>query len=124
LFAYYLLNRVIESNSVMDAEEIKSHAKRRASAYRDLANSLDMNDVSRKIARTKGRGKIGKSLMKAGIALIAVPDPITDVPGIIMVGGGYIISRLWEANGITDIQKELRKTIASIEELKVIQNGF
>jgi len=39
LFAYYLLNRVIESNSVMDAEEIKSHAKRRASAYRDLANS-------------------------------------------------------------------------------------
>jgi len=62
--------------------------------------------------------------MKAGIALIAVPDPITDVPGIIMVAGGYIISRLWEANGITDIQKELRKTIASIEELKVIQNGF
>jgi len=39
----------------MDAEEIKSHAKRRASAYRDLADSLDMNDVSRKIARTKGR---------------------------------------------------------------------
>jgi|SRR5579875_41112 hypothetical protein len=102
----------------MNAEEIRTHAIRRTLAYRDLANSLEMSDVSRKIARMKGRGKIARGLIKAGIALIAVPDPITDVPGIIMVAGGYIISKIWEANGISDIPKELRKTLSSLEELK------
>jgi len=122
LFAYNLFNRLIKDKGVMEKQiqEVKAHAERRALAYRDLATSLDMSDVKKTISRTRGRGKIAKSLIKAGIALIAVPDPITDVPGIVMVAGGYIISKLWESNGISDITKELRKTLTSIEELNAI----
>ncbi|MEM3637169.1 MAG: hypothetical protein QXX17_04110 [Conexivisphaerales archaeon] len=100
-------------------DELKRHVRRRADTYREVANAIDMTDAARDLKRTKGKGRLGKTLMKAGVALIAVPDPITDVPGIIMLAGGYVISKFWESPGINDLAKELRTTLEKLEEARL-----
>lgn len=84
---------------------------------KEVASSMDTSLSIEMMKRMKGRGKFGKKMIKAGIALIAVPDPITDVPGVMLVAAGYLAERFWSSYGFEDVSKELRKTMQILTSL-------
>lgn len=100
-----------------ELDKIKAHLTRRADSYIELARALDMKRVESSIKQTRGRGGIGKKMIKAGIALIAVPDPITDIPGLFLLAGGYLASKFWESAGIDDIRRELNRALSCLKDI-------
>ncbi|MDG6940204.1 MAG: hypothetical protein JRN39_07375 [Nitrososphaerota archaeon] len=104
-----------------EAKEMKSHVRRRLGAAKDLRAATDMGDVRTSVGRLKGGGKLGRKLTKAGMALIAIPDPVTDVPGAVMVASGLAISRLKDSASLSDIQQEVKRIA---DALRLDRQGF
>ncbi|HVC26734.1 MAG TPA: hypothetical protein VND40_01095 [Nitrososphaerales archaeon] len=56
---------------------------------------------------------ISKTLRKAGLALMLSPDPITDVPGVIMLGASFAI-RKRDPLSPASVFNETRKLLSEI----------
>ena len=60
---------------------------------REVAGSLADAETRERLKEVVKPNSISKTLRKAGLALILSPDPITDVPGAIMLGASFAIKR-------------------------------
>lgn len=88
--------------------------KRRAATAVDVAVAMDMTEVSDRLSATRKRGHAGKTLIKAGVALIAIPDPISDVPGAALALTGVAIAKFSDCVGIQDLKDEVAKTLSEL----------
>jgi hypothetical protein len=81
----------------------------RATAARCLADT-NSRDSLRKVVRPNS---LSKTLRKAGVALILAPDPITAVPGAIMLGVSFA-TRGKEPLSPSSVFDETRKLLAEM----------
>ena len=61
--------------------------------------------------------KIASSLKKAGILFLLAPDPITAVPGLVMVGASYAAKRR-EAAGLEELVKETADVMRAMRDMQ------
>jgi hypothetical protein len=94
--------------------EVGRSVNRRVQAIKETAEAFEMSELSQKLSATRSRGRMGKTLIKAGVALIAVPDPITDIPGGALVVAGVAISKFKDCVGIQDLKEEVVKTFSNL----------
>ena len=81
----------------------------RAKVARCLADG-QTHDRLRQVARPNS---ISKTLRKAGLALMLSPDPITDVPGVIMLGASFAM-RKKDPLSHASVLNETRKLLSEI----------
>ena len=54
----------------------------------------------------------------AGIALVAIPDPVTDVPAAALLASSYVLKRR-EPAGLTDLAREATGLIRELQSLRL-----
>jgi len=82
------------------------------------AVSLETRDVSRSVYRAaKPRSAIG-GIRKLGVALIAMPDPVTGVPGVALLASSIVMKRR-EPAGLSELAKEARMIRRELESLRI-----
>lgn len=62
--------------------------------------------------------KAGTTLRNTGIALMLAPEPITTVPGAVMIGASYAMKRR-EAAGLEDLVDETVRTLRELRSLRL-----
>ncbi len=72
--------------------------------------AVGTRDSLRQVVRPNS---ISKTLRKAGVALMLSPDPITDVPGVIMLGASFA-TRGREPLTPSSVFSETRKLLSEI----------
>lgn len=75
----------------------------------DIATRSSLSQVVRP-------NSISRTLRKAGVALILAPDPITAVPGAVMLGAS-IAARRKEPLSAASVSNEARKLLSEIGSL-------
>jgi hypothetical protein len=69
------------------------------------------NEVLKQVVKPNDRAK---TLRKAGVALILAPDPVTAVPGVVMLGASFAMKG--KAPLVpSDVSEEAQKILAEIE---------
>lgn len=61
---------------------------------------------------------VASGMKKAGIALIATPDPITGVPGVALLASSFVAKRK-EPAGLDRLAKETRKLMRDLQSLRL-----
>ncbi len=59
----------------------------------EVAACLGDRETKSRMRQLVKPNSISKTLRSAGIAMILVPDPFTDIPGLIMVGASFAMRR-------------------------------
>lgn len=83
----------------------------RQSAARSLGDP-ETKDKLRQVVRPNS---ISRTLRKAGVALLLSPDPITDIPGAIMLGAS-IAAKKKDPMSASSVLEEARKLMSEIDE--------
>jgi hypothetical protein len=92
---------------------------RMGEARTQVASSLNIAPVKRRMNDLTKPGNPSSALKKAGVALIiATPDPFTAVPGIAMIATSYAIKRKSPAK-LDDLAAETRKILRDIESFRL-----
>ncbi|MEM3185631.1 MAG: hypothetical protein QXQ39_02985 [Conexivisphaerales archaeon] len=97
--------------------KIEENLKERLPIAMQFAEAMHMEQTKLHIGRLYQKSDIGKKMVKAGIALIAIPDPVTDIPGAAMAVSGAMINRYKSSIAITDLKRELRSMLANLQAL-------
>lgn len=80
------------SESHRPIQLLKSSASSATRVLKDramVAQSLDDRETRRSLKQVVKPNCISKTMRKAGVALLLSPDPITDVPGAILLGASF-----------------------------------
>jgi hypothetical protein len=103
-----------------DVKTLIGSAKELSESSKDLAQAL--KDTAREARTTKGLRRDGRKpwLIKAGLALIAFPDPtISDVVGSAMVAAGLVQEGIRRRTlQVDDVYKTFQKTMKDIRTAK------
>ena len=97
---------------IASAESVTGVLKQRAVVAKSLADSKT-RDKLKQVARPNS---VTKTLRKTGLALILAPDPITAVPGAVLVGAS-IATRKKDASSAASVFEETRKLLAEMGRL-------
>jgi hypothetical protein len=72
--------------------------------------------AARKALKEVGeKPKLGKKLVKLGTVVLLSPDPISDLPGGLLLASGLALSRYGDPVSIRDIKPTLRKMLKDFE---------
>ena len=83
----------------------------------DVARVIADKATSKSIRLAVKPPRVASSLRKAGVLFLLAPDPITAVPGAIMVGASYVAKRR-EAAGLEELVRETADTMRAVRELQ------
>lgn len=92
--------------------------RRRASVGAEVAAALDTRMVARHVERLTKPKSPGKTMKKAGVALIAAPDPVTGVAGVALVASSVALRKKDPAS-LGTIAQETRKILREIQSLRI-----
>ena len=81
-----------------------------------LAGRLADTATRKSLSQVVRPNSISKTLRKAGVALILAPDPITAVPGAIMLGAS-VAARRKEPMSASSVFNEAQKLLSEIGTL-------
>jgi ppGpp synthetase/RelA/SpoT-type nucleotidyltranferase len=98
-------------------ERIKS-AMRIADCINEVGKSLTMKEVRKAIQDTKKESSLHSKMKKTGLALLAMPDPLTDIPGLALIVASHFMKRR-ESASIMTLSSEIRKTLKDLEHLRL-----
>jgi len=79
----------------------------------DVANSLADRDTKRALKQLAKPNSVSKNLKTAGVLLILAPEPVTVVPGAILVGASIALKRKDPA-GVGAVAEEVRRTMKEL----------
>jgi hypothetical protein len=91
-------------------------ASRRAAGKVDVARALDPAAAARSLREAANPPSLAGAMRKAGVALIALPDPITGVPGVALLASSWAAKRK-EPAGIESLAVETRRALREIQSL-------
>ncbi len=75
------------------------------------------NTKTREALRQVGKpNSFSKTLRKTGVALMLAPDPVTAVPGAVLIGASILTKRK-EASSAASVYEETRKLLADMKRL-------
>ena len=81
-------------------------------------DGLDPTALNRKFNAVTKPGSMAGTMKKAGIALIATPDPITGIIGVPLLASSYIMKRK-EPLSLTHLAEETRKVMRDLQSLSL-----
>jgi hypothetical protein len=91
---------------------------RRAELKSEVASSTDASSVSRHVRQLTKPNSPAKSMKKAGVALIAAPDPVTGVAGVALVASSLVLGKN-EPASLANLAQETRKVLREIQSLRI-----
>lgn len=89
-----------------------------AAARNDVARTIGSKGVKQTLDRVTKPKSLSGGMRKAGLLLVASPDPITDIPGIALLASSYIVRKREPAN-LTHLVSEARKLVRDIQSLRL-----
>ena len=103
-------NKIISSN----AESLKRVSRTRA----EVAAGVDTGTLARPIGDLIRPNSISKTMRKVGIALLASPDIISDVPGAALVATSYVIKNK-DPTSLGQLALETKKILRDIQSISL-----
>ena len=92
--------------------------RRLAEERAGVAGAVDTRPVQDKLNQViKPRSLVG-GMKKAGIALVATPDPFTGVPGVALIASAYVMKKR-EPVGLEHLALEMRKIAREMQSLRL-----
>lgn len=79
-----------------------------------VAENVNMGRVQANLDRVTKPNSLSSTAKKAGIALIAAPDPFTGIPGVALLASSYALKRRDPAN-LGHLAQETRKILRDIQ---------
>ena len=79
----------------------------------EVANGLGDKETKEKLRQVAKPASVSRTLRKAGVALMLAPDPITAVPGAMMLGASFAAKRRDPLNPAS-VFEETRKLLAEM----------
>lgn len=76
---------------------------------------IDSESARRPVQDVRRRSSLGKKMLKTGLALTILPEPITVIPGVPLMVAGLAVDRTRSSIGLQDVSKDLH---ASFKELR------
>lgn len=61
---------------------------------------------------------VSKTMRNVGMALLSSPDVVTDVPGVALVAGSYVMKKK-DPTKLEDLATETRKILRDIQNLEL-----
>jgi hypothetical protein len=108
----------------MGGEEVKNNILRRTRNIAEVMSAVDISSIMPRLRGVGRRRSVGKRVIKAGLALMAVPDPVTDVPGAALIAAGVVMSKYCDCVSIDDLSREMTGLTRSLRELRQLRNTF
>jgi hypothetical protein len=93
-------------------------AKRLANDHAAAVKNIDPSESFQATNRALKPKSMASGMRKAGIALIAAPDPITGVPGVALLASSYVVKKK-EAAGLEQLARETRKMMRDLQSLRL-----
>ena len=84
----------------------------------EVASRLDSASVARHVQNITKPNSPGATMKKAGVALIAAPDPITGVAGVALVASSFALTGK-EPASLAHLAKEARKVLRDVESIRL-----
>jgi hypothetical protein len=81
-----------------------------------VASGIGDGETRERLRQVARPNSVSGTLRKAGVALILAPDPITAVPGAMMLGASFAM-RSGEPLGPASVVEETRKLLAEMGSL-------
>jgi hypothetical protein len=81
-----------------------------------VASALADGETRERLKQVARPNSVSRTLRRAGVALILAPDPITAVPGAMMLGASFATRRREPLNP-TSVVEETRKLLAEMGSL-------
>lgn len=97
------------------ASSVKS-AARVAADRKEVAVRLGDKKTREALKQVKKPNSVSGALRKAGVALILAPDPITAVPGVVMLGASLAAGRNKPLSS-SSVYEEAQQIIAELDSL-------
>ena len=83
----------------------------------EVAGNIDSRHVTRQVETVTKPKSPRSALRKAGIALIAAPDPVTTVAGAGLLASSYALKK--EPANLTNLALETRKILRDLQSFRV-----
>lgn len=62
-------------------------------ARKEVAEVISDGGTSRRLKDLTKPNSVGDTMRKTGAALLLSPDPLTDIPGAVMLGASYVVKK-------------------------------
>ncbi len=95
-----------------------SSVSRLAKEKAEVAARADAAPVAEHVRKVTKPASLSSGMKKAGIALIAAPDPITGVPGVALLVSSYVLKKK-EPASLGHLALETRKILREIQSLSL-----
>ena len=96
------------------ADSVARVANEKASVTR----TMDTSSLRRHVGDVTKPPSLSGAMRKAGIALIAVPDPFTGVPGVALLASSIVLKKN-EPASVERLALETRKVLREIQSLRL-----
>lgn len=111
-----------DSNSRSNEETVKIFKERKELTERFAEGVIASADVLRPVkimSREESKSGIPSKLKKAGVTLIALPDPVTGAVGVPMLAAGVALEKLGKRElTIPQVTADLAKMMKALEQLR------
>ncbi len=101
------------------AELVKAQARsvnRVLEARKEGAVALGDRETKVRLRRVVKPASMSRGLRNAGVALVLAPDPVTAIPGTVMIGASVIMKRR-EAASLSSMMEETGKLMSEMRNL-------
>lgn len=96
------------------AESVSRLAKEKV----EVARVADSAQVKGRLEKVSKPVSLSSGMRKAGVALIAAPDPLTGVPGVALLASSYVLKRK-EPASLAHLAQETQKVLREIRSLSL-----
>ena len=98
-------------------------AKERAQITKQFADGVAASSAAARPVKTmsqaESKGGLASKLKKAGVTLIALPDPVTGAVGVPVLAAGFALEKLGSRElRIPEVTFDLTKTMIELERLR------
>jgi hypothetical protein len=104
----------LSHKELVDAK-VKS-VRRLADAHTQVAAAASTSNVTKHMKQLTKPNSPASAMKKAGVALIAAPDPFTGVAGVALVGASFAAKRK-EPTSLENLAQETRKVLRDLGSL-------
>ncbi len=87
-------------------------------AKSEVAGRTDAASLTRHVEGLTKPKSPSSTMKKAGVALIAAPDPVTGVAGVALLASSFALKKK-EPTKIADIAEETRKILREIQSFRI-----
>jgi hypothetical protein len=84
----------------------------------EVTSTLSSPPVKRSLDLVVRPKSLAGGMKKIGVALLAVPDPFTDIPGAALLASSYALKKR-EPASLADLAQETRKLLRDIQYLRL-----